>query len=126
MDVVFALGEATAIEVQTRLPDPPGNASVRTTLRKLEEKGYLTHRKSGRRFVYLPSRSPDQTGRSAFQHLVDVFFGGSKPAAVAAMVDMSAAELTSEELDALARVIEKAKGKGEPPDPRSSVEALNG
>ena len=80
MDVVLALGEATATKVQTRLPDPPGNASVRTTLRKLEEKGYLTHRKVGRQFVYRPSRSHDVTGKSAFQHVVDVFFGGSKPA----------------------------------------------
>ena len=47
MDVVYARGEATAADVAGGLPDPPTKTAVRTLLRILEEKGHLTHGRTG-------------------------------------------------------------------------------
>ncbi len=52
MDIVFARGSATAGEVLEALPDPPSYSAVRALLRVLEEKGRLTHRRDGARYVY--------------------------------------------------------------------------
>ena len=43
MDVIYALGRATAADVHERLADPPSYSAVRALLRVLEEKGHLTH-----------------------------------------------------------------------------------
>lgn len=111
MDVIYTLGEATATDVLARLPDPPGNASVRVTLRTLEEKGYLTHRKEGRRYVYSAAISPEKAKHSMVRHMVNVFFGGSTPKAVAAMLNMSAKELSGEDLNHLSEIIEQARNE---------------
>jgi len=58
MDVVYRRGEATAAQVREGLADPPSDSAVRTTLRILEEKGHLTHRKDGPRFVFSPTVPP--------------------------------------------------------------------
>ena len=52
MDVVHQLGEASVTQVRGRLPDPPSYSSVRTTMRLLEQKGYLRHSRDGIKYVY--------------------------------------------------------------------------
>ena len=47
MEIIWGRGEATAAEVLAALPDPPTYSAVRSTLRILEEKGHLTHRRDG-------------------------------------------------------------------------------
>ena len=77
LDVVYALGRASAAEVVTRLPDAPSKTAVRTFLRILEEKGHLVHEEDGRTYIYLPSRPRERAGAGAFRRVLDVFFGGS-------------------------------------------------
>src|SRR5262245_19714244 len=77
MDVLFQAGEATAAEVRQHLPNPPSDTAVRTILRILEDKGVVDHRADGRRYVYRPRRSSQAEGRSAFERVLRVFFGGS-------------------------------------------------
>src|SRR3954469_4806173 len=84
MDALFQAGEATAAEVQARMPEPPGYTAVRTTLRILEDKGYVEHRADGRRYVYRPRGSPRKAGRSALGRVLRVFFGGSLEEALTA------------------------------------------
>src|SRR3954471_1588831 len=84
MDALFQAGEATAAEVQAAMPDPPGYTAVRTTLRILEEKGYVEHRAEGRRYVFRPKGSARKVGRSALGRVLRVFFGGSIEQALAA------------------------------------------
>jgi predicted transcriptional regulator len=50
---------------------------VLTTLRILEVKGYLTHTKEGRAFVYRPAIGRDQVREKAVTHLLRRFFEGS-------------------------------------------------
>ena len=112
MDIVFAQGEATALEVLERLPDPPSRTAVRTLLRILEEKGHLRHFQRGREFVYRPTQPRLRAGRSAFQRVLQTFFEGSLERAVAAHLADSSADLTEEELKRLAGLISKARNQG--------------
>ena len=62
MDVIYAKGQATALEVTDLLPDGPGKTAVRTLLRILEEKGHLTHEQVGQTYVYRPMHSREVAG----------------------------------------------------------------
>lgn len=112
MDVLYQLGEATAAEVLERLPDPPSYSAVRAMLRLLEEKGHLQHEQDGPRYVYKPTLAHDKAQRSALKHLVETFFEGSAEQAVAALLDLSKAKLSDDELNRLSRLIEQAKNEG--------------
>lgn len=107
MDIILEIGEATAADIQQRLPDPPGNSSIRVMLRILEEKGHLTHREEGGRYLYAPTVEPEKVRRFALRHLIKTFFGGSVPNAVSAL--LSTEDLSKDELDALAQLIEVAR-----------------
>ncbi|MDX1623607.1 MAG: BlaI/MecI/CopY family transcriptional regulator [Gemmatimonadota bacterium] len=89
LDAVYALGEATVREVRRRIPDPPGYDAVRTTMRILEEKGLLAHRRDGRRYVYRPTVPPRKARGEAMRHLVETFFDASPEAAALAFLRMS-------------------------------------
>jgi len=86
MDVIWEKGRATVAEVAEGLPKELDLAynTVLTTLRILEDKGYLKHTKSkeGRAFVYRAVVSREQASRSAVRHLLRRFFGNSAEALV--------------------------------------------
>ena len=112
MDIVYGLGSATAAEVLEGMPDPPGYSAVRAMMRILEDKGHLTHRHDGPRYVYTPVVPRSAASQSALRQLVQTFFDGSAPQAAAALLDMSDSRLTSDEAAQLTRLIEKAKREG--------------
>ena len=112
MDVLFRLGRATANEVLETMPDPPSYSAVRAHLRTLEDKGHVVHEAEDLRYVYIPTMRPEQARRSAVTHLVDTFFGGSVAQAATALLDPKSARLTREELERLARLIDKARKDG--------------
>ncbi len=109
MDAVYSLGEASAADVQAGLPEAPSYTTVRTLLRILEEKGFLTHKSVGKKFVYRATRQRQVAGRSALNRLLNVYFGGSLESAIAAHLNGSRSKLDPEELDAISRMIDKAK-----------------
>jgi predicted transcriptional regulator len=112
MEIVYAHGSATAAEVLDGMPDPPSYSAVRAMMRILEDKGHLTHRHDGPRYVYSPVVPRTAARQSALKQLVKTFFDGSATQAVAALLDMSESRLTSAEADQLATLIEKAKREG--------------
>jgi predicted transcriptional regulator len=112
MEIVYARGSATAAEVLDSLPDPPSYSAVRAMMRILEEKGHLTHRHDGPRYVYSPVVPRTAARQSALKQLVKTFFDGSATQAVAALLDMSESRLSPDEADQLATLIEKAKREG--------------
>ena len=109
MDIVYRLEEADAETVRVELSDDVSNSTVRTMLRHLEEKGYLKHRKEGRRYVYYPARPKAEVRRKMLQHLTETFFGGSVSEAVATLLSAEEGELTSDTLDELERLIDQAQ-----------------
>ena len=110
MDVLYRKERATAAEVMAEMPEPPGYSAVRTYLAILEKKGHVRHEKDGAKFVFFPTIRLDRAKRSAVSHLIHTFFGGSRERAVAELLDPK--QMTKEELDRLADLIEKSrKGK---------------
>ncbi len=109
MDVLYARGEATALEVLAKLPDPPGKTAVRTLLKILEGKGHVTHREAENAYIYAPCRPREHAGKSALRRVLDVFFSGSVEQAVAAHLGDEATSLSDEELKRLAALIRKAR-----------------
>ena len=85
---------------------------MRAMLRVLEEKGHLRHEEQGLKYVYVPMVAPNKAKRSAVKHVMDTFFSGSPEQIVAALLDVSAARLTREELDRMGAMIEQAKREG--------------
>jgi predicted transcriptional regulator len=112
MDIVYRRGQATAAEIHEQLPDAPCAAAVRTLLRILEDKGHLRHEKDGPRHVYFPTTPRSVAQRSAVRHLLGTFFGGSRAAAVAALLEESDRPLSDDERAELANVIRRLRTEG--------------
>lgn len=112
MDIVYRRGHATAAEIHEQLPDAPCAAAVRTLLRILEDKGHLRHEKEGPRHVYFPTTPRNIAQRSAVRHLIGTFFGGSRTAAVAALLEESDHPLSDDERAELASVIRRLRSEG--------------
>ena len=112
MDIIYRRGKASAVEVMNDMTDPPSYSAVRTFLRLLEEKGHLKHIKQGAKYIFEPTRSRRQAGRSAVKRVLQTFFDGSTEKVVAALLDVSSSNLSDEELNRLAELIEEAKKEG--------------
>ena len=111
MDVLYRQSKATAAEVHAAIPDPPSYSAVRAMLRVLEEKGHIRHEAQDLRYVFIPVVPREKARRSAVRHLLETFFEGSPEQAVATLLDISR-DLSPEELDRLAALIEKARKEG--------------
>jgi len=100
MDIVWDKGTATVGEVAAALPGEPGLAynTVLTTLRILEQKGYVRHTKprEGRAFVYRAVVGRKQASRNAVRHLIRRFFANSPELLVLNLLDDG--DLSQEEL----------------------------
>ena len=112
MDIVYRLGSVTAAEVQQNLAEPPSYSAVRALLRILEDKGHLKHAYDGPRYVYAPIVSRPVAQKSALKQMVRTFFDGSTSQAVAALLDMSARDLSESELERLSEIVAEAKREG--------------
>jgi predicted transcriptional regulator len=112
MELLYRLGRASATEVREALPDPPSYSAVRALLRILEDKGYLSHRQDGSRYIYAPSVPRQKAQRSALRGVLHNFFEGSREKLLAALLDGSAGRLSAEELDSFSDLIERARKEG--------------
>ena len=112
LDALYAAGRATAAEIQNAIPDPPSYSAVRTLLRILEDKGHVKHEQEGARYVYLPTVERDNARRSALQHMLNTFFGGSATQAMAALLDEDSLELPKKDVERLKALIERARKEG--------------
>lgn len=111
MDIVYELEQASAKEVQERMPNPPSYSAVRAVLTRLVEQGHLKYRQSGPRYVYAPAAGKQRARRAALRKLMDTFFEGSPVRTLNALIDLSARELSDAELAALEKAIAAAREK---------------
>jgi BlaI family transcriptional regulator, penicillinase repressor len=79
MDVLWQKGSATVQQVLDALSQKPALAynSVLTTIRILENKGYVKHIKDGRAHIYMPTIERQEASRSEIRHLANRFFKDS-------------------------------------------------
>jgi len=79
------------------------DSTIRTVLRRLEEKGYVAHEIQGRTFIYKASDARQNVAVRAVKSIIDRFCGGSAEQLVLGMVDN--AVLDRRQLERLARRI---------------------
>ncbi len=78
MDALWRLGEGTVAEIAAALPPPPiAYNSVLTTMRILEQKGYVRHDEVGRAFRYVPLLARDAVAQTAVGQVLSRFFDNS-------------------------------------------------
>ncbi len=75
--IIYAKGEACAVEVGAALSDPISNAAIRSMLGRLVGKGLLRRRKSGKKFIYSPAASNEAARHAALRRVSREYFGGS-------------------------------------------------
>ncbi len=107
LSIVWRTGEATADQVREEMERPLKDSTIRTVLRRLEEKGYLVHTVENRTFIYRPAESPQRVAGRAVQRIVDWFCAGSVEELLVGMVDSKV--VSRVELERLARRIAAAK-----------------
>jgi predicted transcriptional regulator len=112
MEIVYRLGRATAIEVMGRLPGRPANATVRTMLSVLEEKGYLKHESEKGKYIYYPTIPLTSARKTALDQVLETFFRGAEAAAVIAILRKADSNLTEEERKLILDLIEESKRRG--------------
>jgi predicted transcriptional regulator len=112
MEVVFALGQATVNQIVEAIPDAPTPMAVRRFMHILEAKMRLRRKKQGREVVYLPREPKSKAGQSAFQRVLETFFGGSLEEALAAHLHSRKDGMGDEERARLIQLIELAKKEG--------------
>jgi len=105
------LGKLTAEQAREELGRPLKDSTIRTVLRRLEEKGYLAHSVENRTFFYHPAASRQKVAGRAVKRIVDWFCEGSVEALLVGMVDSKV--LGQSELQRLATLIAAAQEKAE-------------
>jgi BlaI family penicillinase repressor len=112
IEILLSTGESTASEIHRLLPDPPSYSAVRALLRVMEDKGVLSHKNDGPRYVYKPTIAPAKARQSILKQVLDNLFHGSREQLVAALLDPGTDQISREELDRLAAKIEEARKSG--------------
>jgi predicted transcriptional regulator len=112
LDIVYARGHATAAEVREAMHEAPTDAAVRTTLRILVAKGHLRIKQDGPRYDYWPTVRREAARRTALQHVLRTFFGGSTESALATLLDIRPGELSGETRRRLKQLIDNATKEG--------------
>lgn len=89
VDFVWKAGPATAEQIREGLAPAHElkDSTVRTLLRRLEERDYLTHTVDGKVFVYRAALPPRSLAARSVRQLIDRFWSGSAEQFLAGMVD---------------------------------------
>ena len=108
MELVWKHAPVSADTVQKQLARPLKESTVRTVLKRLEDKGYLEHSVENRTFLYSATEGRAAAAARAVKAIVDRFCNGSVEDVLLGLVD--AEILDQRELQRLAEKIAKAKG----------------
>ena len=112
MKLLWTRGESVVSDLVAALPDGEALAynSVLTTIRILEQKGYVDHRQEGRAFVYRPSVAEHEASRSEVRHVLSRFFGNSRERLLLSLLGDD--EISPAELKRLREAIQNASEEG--------------
>jgi BlaI family transcriptional regulator, penicillinase repressor len=112
MDFVWSHGPCPAEACREALADsrPMKESTIRTVLRRLEAKGYVTHETSGRTYIYRAAEERQNVAVRAVKSIIDRFCGGSAEELLLGMVDNRV--LDRKQVERLARkVAQRKEGK---------------
>ena len=107
MRVLWRRGPSTVGDVVQALPGPatPAYNTVQTMMRILERKGFVTHRKDGRAFVFNAVVDESGARKSAIRHVLDRFFDNSPGTLVLSLLQNE--QVPDEELRQVRELIER-------------------
>jgi BlaI family transcriptional regulator, penicillinase repressor len=110
MEILWAQGPATSDQVRNALAakHPLKDSTVRTILRRLQEKGYVRHKVEGRTFVYMGVEAPRNLAVRAVRQIIDRFCDGSVEQLLVGMVEDEM--VNRRELQQMAQKIAQRKG----------------
>lgn len=109
MQLVWSRGSITAEQARIDLARPLKESTVRTVLRRLEDKGYVVHTVEGRTYHFVPAEARGVVAAKAVQRIVNWFCNGSVEEVLIGMVDN--AVLDQKQLQLLSEKITKAKAR---------------
>jgi BlaI family transcriptional regulator, penicillinase repressor len=92
LTIVWAGGDMTAAEVRGKVARQLKDATIRTVLRRLEDKGYLAHTVESGTFIYRSKESAASAAADAVKGLLERFCDGSIERALQALVDATRME----------------------------------
>ncbi len=123
MRVLWTRGESAVSDLVTATAEhsPLAYTSVLTTVRILEQKGYVTHRQQGRAFLYSPCVAEQEASRSEIRHVLERFFGNSRERLMLSLLGDE--ELSGEELRRLKAAISATPDDELNPDELGAGEA---
>jgi predicted transcriptional regulator len=112
MRILWQRGESAVTDLVAAMPEGEALAynSVLTTIRILEQKGYVEHRQEGRAFIYWPCVQEMDASRSEVRHVLSRFFGNSRERLLLSVLGDE--ETTPEELQRLRELIRGAAPDG--------------
>lgn len=110
MESIWSLGSATAESIRERLARPLKDSTVRTMLRRLEEKGFVSHEVEGRTYIYRATGPRQQVAAKAVRQIIERLCGGSVEQMLVGLVDNEVVD--SRQLQKLAAKIAERKEKG--------------
>jgi predicted transcriptional regulator len=108
MKILWQRGESVVGDLVAAMPEGETLAynSVLTTIRILEQKGYVEHRQEGRAFVYTPCVAENEAGKSEVRHILRRFFGNSRERLLLSLLGDD--EISPEELQRLKEAIQRS------------------
>jgi predicted transcriptional regulator len=112
MDVVYQFGNASAVDIVEHLPGDHKNATIRTLLGVLEDKGYLRHERVKGKYIYYPTIPAQKAARAALNRVLETFFKGSEASAVISILKKSDAKLTEDDIEMILDLIKKSREEG--------------
>ena len=121
MKILWRRGESAVNDLVASMPDGETLAynSVLTTIRILEQKGYVEHRQEGRAFVYRPCVAEEEASRSEVRHLMSRFFGNSREQLVLSLLGDD--QISAKELERLKEAIRNSAPDENEKENRSEV-----
>lgn len=111
VDILFAMGEASAQQVQSAMADAPSYSTVRALLARLLEKQAVGRRQDGAKYIYFALSDKTEASQGALQRVVKTFFEGSAAKAVNALLGGADKKLSSQEIKELEHLINQAKNR---------------
>ena len=118
MRILWERGESLVSDLVSAMPAeaPLAYTSVLTTVRILEQKGYVEHRQEGRAFLYSPCVAHHDASRSEIRHVLHRFFDNSREQLMLSL--LGEGDITAEELQRLKEAIAQAETAAETEDGR--------
>jgi predicted transcriptional regulator len=113
MRILWTCGESLVSDLVSAMPAnaPLAYNSVLTTVRILEQKGYVRHRQEGRAFLYSPRIAERDASSSEVRHLMHRFFGNSREKLLLSL--LGDGQITPDELQRLKSAITEAEAASE-------------